>query len=66
MIEDSFLMNHGSFGGWFKPIFMILYGFKTKFVYLDKGNSSIPLFKTHKSMDKKQNRGNKPKPSETH
>ena len=33
---------------------------------LNKGNSSIPLFKTHKSMDKKQNRGNKLKPRETH
>ena len=33
---------------------------------LNKGNSSIPLFKTHKSMYKKQNRGNKLKPRETH
>ena len=33
---------------------------------LNKGNSSIPLFKTHKSMDKKQNWGNKLKPRETH
>ena len=32
----------------------------------NKGNSSIPLFKTHKSMDKKQNRGNKLKLRETH
>ena len=31
----------------------------------NKGNSSIPLL-THKSMDKKQNRGNKLKPRETH
>ena len=34
--------------------------------YVNKGNSSIPLFKTHKSMDKKQNRGNKLKLRETH
>ena len=27
----------------------------------NKGNSSIPLFKTHKSRYKKQNRGNKTK-----
>ena len=33
---------------------------------IKKGNSSIPLFKTHKSMDKKQNRGNKLKLRETH
>ena len=33
---------------------------------VNKGNSSIPLFKTHKSMDKKQNRGNKLKLRETH
>ena len=33
---------------------------------INKGNSSIPLFKTHKSMDKKQNRGNKLKLRETH
>ena len=32
----------------------------------NKGNSSIPLFKTRKSMDKKQNRGNKLKLRETH
>ena len=32
---------------------------------VNKGNSSIPLFKTRKSMDKKQNRGNKPKLRET-
>ena len=35
-------------------------------VTLNKGNSSIPLFKTHKSMDNKQNRGNKLKLRETH
>ena len=34
--------------------------------HLNKGNSSIPLFKTHKSMDKKQNRGNKLKLREPH
>ena len=32
----------------------------------NKGNSSIPLFKTRKSMDKKQNWGNKLKLRETH
>ncbi|XP_076089898.1 protein rolling stone-like [Mytilus galloprovincialis] len=32
------------------------------YVLLNKGNSSIPLFKTHKSRDKKQNRDNKLKP----
>ena len=26
---------------------------------MNKGNSSIPLLKTHKSINKKQNRGNK-------
>ena len=36
------------------------------FFVIDKGNSSIPLFKTHKSMDKKRNRGNKLKLRETH
>ena len=33
---------------------------------INKGNSSIPLFKSRKSMDKKQNWGNKPKLKETH
>ena len=33
---------------------------------VNKGNSSIPLFKTRKSMDKKQNRGNKLQLRETH
>ena len=35
-------------------------------ITINKGNSSIPLFKTHKSMDKKRNRGNKLKLRETH
>ena len=34
--------------------------------FINKGNSSIPLFKPHKSMDKKQNRGNKLKLREPH
>ena len=37
-----------------------------KDIVIYKGNSSIPLFKTRKSMDKKLNRGNKPKLRETH
>ena len=32
---------------------------KNNFIRINKGNSSIPLFKTRKSIDKKQNRGNK-------
>ena len=35
-------------------------------IFVNKGNSSIPLFKTRKSMDKKQNRSNKLKLRETH
>ena len=43
-----------------------LVDFSYPILSINKGNSSIPLFKTHKSMDKKLNRGNKLKLRETH